>query len=159
MKRVKTQDIPIGTIHVADFSELNWLYVLFNTMEEPVRADREGSLISSLAREMKWVNEHTLQLRLHVTNFHNGQQLSAADVKYSFDEMQKWNAPHPPGTWLNLPEGTTCTIINSNTIQFKFLQADGLAPGKMRAFHIGNQLFWQTIGFGYASKGSGEGHW
>ncbi|WP_162272005.1 hypothetical protein [Cytobacillus oceanisediminis] len=98
--------------------------MLFNTMEEPVRADREGGLIPSLAKEIKWLNEHTMQIRLHVTNFHYGQQLSAANVKYSFDEVQKWDAP-PPGTWLNLPEGTTCTIINSNTLLFEFPQADG----------------------------------
>lgn len=80
MKGENTLESPRGTIYTADFSELNWLYVLFNTMEEPVRADREGGLIPSLAKEIKWLNEHSMQMRLHVTNFHNDQQLSAAQM-------------------------------------------------------------------------------
>jgi hypothetical protein len=31
---------PIGTVHVVDPHPLNWLFITWNTMEEPVRTDR-----------------------------------------------------------------------------------------------------------------------
>ena len=30
---------PVGTVHVIDPSPLNWLFITWNTMEEPIRID------------------------------------------------------------------------------------------------------------------------
>jgi ABC-type transport system substrate-binding protein len=158
---VKTKGaLPEGLIYVVDPSPLNWLYILFNTMEEPIRADHLGRIVPSLATEACWLNELSLELKLRRgVYFHDQQPYNAHVLQRSFYEMQQWVAPHPPGTWLNHPAGTVCEWIDDYTVRFHFPSPDGLALGKMRAFHIANSLFWQTLGFGYAKIGSGEGHW
>jgi ABC-type transport system substrate-binding protein len=151
---------PAGTIHVVDPSPLNWLYVLFNTMEEAVKADQEGRIIPSLAKEWKWINDTTLQMNFRKgVHYHNDQDFTSEDVWRNFAQVQKWIAPHPPGTWINLPEGTSLEIKDEYTVVFRFPKPDGLALGKLRAHHYANKLFWQTIGFGYAKLASAEGHW
>ena len=153
-------EIPKGSICVVDPSPYNWLYVLFNTMEEPVRADKVGRIIASLATTARWINKKTLKLELRKgVIFHNNEEFTAKTVKKNFDELQKWMAPHPPGTWLNFPTGTKLTIIDDYTVEFHFPKQDGLAIGKMRGNHQANLHFYQTIGFGYAKLGTGEGHW
>ncbi len=37
---------PKGAIHVVDRSPLNWLYITYNTVEELVRPDKNGHLIT-----------------------------------------------------------------------------------------------------------------
>ena len=41
----------------------------------------------------------------------------------------------------------------------KFPVADGLVLGKFRGFHLPNEKFWDELGFGYTTLGTGEGHW
>jgi ABC-type transport system substrate-binding protein len=152
--------IPKGTIHVVDPSPYNWLYVLFNTMEEPVRADKAGRVIAALATSAKWINKTTLRMELRKgVTYHNGEEFTAHIVKKNFGELQKWAAPHPPGTWLNFPPETRLSIVDDYTIEFHFPKQDGLAIGKMRGNHMANNLFYETIGFGYTKLGTGEGHW
>lgn len=151
---------PVGMIYVVDPSPLNWLYILFNTMEEPVRADHLGRLIPSLATKATWLEDNVLELELRKTvYFQNREPFNASTVSHNFNQMQLWFAPHPPGTWLNLPQETTLEIIDPHTVRFHFPQPEGLALFKMRAFHQGNLLFWQSLGFGYATLGTGEGRW
>ena len=45
---------PIGTVHVVDPHPLNWLFVTWNTMEEPVRTDHDGHIVLALAEEAVW---------------------------------------------------------------------------------------------------------
>jgi hypothetical protein len=73
--------------------------------------------------------------------------------------MQRWAAPHPPGTWLNLPYESTCEVLDEHRIRFRFPEPDGLAVGKFRGFHIASPDFWRNKAFGYGKEGSGEGHW
>ncbi len=151
---------PVGAIHVVDPSPLNWLFVLFHTMEELVRADREGYVTPSLASEFVWINEKTLEVKLRKgVAFHNGEVFNAKSFLRSFSEEQRWFAPHPPGTWMNLPRETTVEVVDDYTVRFLFPNADGLAQVKLRAVHMGNEIFWQSLGFGYAKEGSGEGRW
>ena len=85
--------------------------------------------------------------------------LSQAERGGNFDEMQRWIAPHPPGSWLNFPPESVCEVVNDSTVRFHFPGPEGLALGKMRGFHIASSAFWREQGFGYAKLGSGEGHW
>lgn len=154
------QTKPIGKIHVVDPSPLNWLFVLFNTMEELVRADREGYITPSLASNFEWINDTTLEVTLrNGVSFHNGKQFTAHHLARSFVEEQRWRSPHPPGTWLNVSRETELEVVDDFTVRFIFPKPDGLVKGKMRAIHIGNDLFWNTLGFGYAKERSGEGRW
>jgi hypothetical protein len=36
---------PVGTLNVVDPHPLNWLYITWNTMEEPVRTDEKGNTV------------------------------------------------------------------------------------------------------------------
>jgi len=152
--------MPTGTIFVFDPSPFNWLYVVFNTMEEITRAGRDGRMIGALAEEAVWLSDRTLELKLHKgVLFHNNQPFTAHHLLQSFLEMQRFDAPHPPGTWLNLPKETVCEVIDDHTVRFHFPKPDGLALGKMRGLHISHERFWRELGFGYAKIGTGEGHW
>ncbi|WP_456277332.1 ABC transporter substrate-binding protein [Bacillus sp. AK128] len=147
-------------IYVVDPSPLNWLYVLFNTMEEAVRADRVGRIVPSLASKWKWLDEQTLELDLREgVIFHNGQPFTIKDVIRNFEQAEPWIAPHPPGTWLNLPKKRKLEIINEYKVRIHFPKPDGLALGKLRGYHFANKLFWQELGFGYKTLGTAEGHW
>ncbi len=154
---------PRGTVHVVDPSPLNWLFITWNTMEEPIRIDEDGRVVYALAESSSWIDDRTLELVLRKdVRFQDGQPFTAHDIKLNFDEMQRWAAPHPPGTWLNFPQSSTTEVVDDHTIRFRFPGPDGLAIGKMRGFHIASKAFWEgpdAPGFGYKKYGSGEGHW
>jgi ABC-type transport system substrate-binding protein len=103
-----------------------------------------------------------LELRRGV-RFQDGEHFTAHNIKQNFDEMQRWAAPHPPGTWLNFPAPeSTAEVVDDHTLRFHFPGPDGLAIGKFRGFHIASSAFWNgkdAPGFGYKKFGSGEGHW
>jgi ABC-type transport system substrate-binding protein len=152
--------VPTGIIHVVDPSPLNWLFVTWNTMEEPIRVDQDGRVVHALATNARWPDDRTLELDLRAgVRFQDGEPFTAHSVKQNFDEMQRWTAPHPPGTWINFPPESVCEVVDDRTVQFRFPGPDGLAIGKMRGFHIASSAFWNDIGFGYKKFGSGEGHW
>ena len=154
---------PVGTVHVVDPSPLNWLFLTWNTMEEPVRTDQQGRIVNALAESAEWVDHRTLELRLRRgVRFQDGEAFTAYNVKQNFDEMQKWAAPHPPGTWLNLPPESRAEVVDGSTVRFHLPGPDGLAIGKFRGCHLASSEFWDgpdAPGFGYKKLGSGEGHW
>jgi ABC-type transport system substrate-binding protein len=150
----------VGTIHIVDPSPLNWLFITWNTMEEPIRVDEDGRIAFALAIGAQWLDDHTLALMLRQgVRFQDGEPFTAHNIKQNFDEMQRWTAPHPPGTWLNFPPESDCEVVDDHTVHFHFPGPDGLAVGKMRGFHIASSAFWAQHGFGYRKIGSGEGHW
>jgi ABC-type transport system substrate-binding protein len=154
------QKKPVGKIYVVDPSPLNWLFILFHTMEELVAPDHEGYIVPSLASHFEWIEETTLEVSLRQgVVFHNGERFTADSVARSFSEEQRWFSPHPTGTWMNLPRETTLGIIDDYTVRFIFPLPEGLAQGKLRAIHLGNELFWEKLGFGYWKQASGEGRW
>ena len=151
---------PKGEIRVVDRSPLNWLYITYNTVEELVRIDEKGHIVPAAMKSYKWIDDVTLEVKLRPNTFQNGEPLTAKNVKQSFDEMQARKSPHPPGTQFNLYPGTTLEIVDDETVRYHLPKPDGLVTGKMRAMHIMNPLFWDTIGFGFTrGKKTGEGHW
>ena len=135
---------PVGTINIVDPSPLNWLFITWNTMEEPIRIDEEGRTVFALAESAEWPDEKTLELRLRRgVRFQDGEPFTAHAIKLNFDEMQRWAVPHPPGTWLNFPPESVAEVIDDHTIRFHFPGPDGLAVGKMRGFHIASTAFWK----------------
>jgi ABC-type transport system substrate-binding protein len=153
---------PVGTLNVVDPSPLNWLFITWNTMEEPIRTDHQGHAVYSMATGHRYTNGgKTLEMdvRKNVV-FQNGEKLTARHIKVAFDEMQRWEAPHPPGTWLNFPAESVSELVNDHCIRFTFPEPDGLALAKMRGFHVPSSSFWtEGPGFGYVREGSGNGNW
>ncbi|MDP9398912.1 MAG: ABC transporter substrate-binding protein [Actinomycetota bacterium] len=148
---------PTGTIHIVDPSPLNWLFITWNTMEEPVRTDQDGRIVHALAESSRWIDERTLELRLRSgVQFQDGERFTAHNIKQHFDEMQRWPAPHPPGTWLNFPPESVAEVADDNTIRFHLPEPDALAPTKFSGFHIASSAFWgpNGPGFGYKKFGS-----
>lgn len=157
---VPKRKTPVGTIHVVDPHPLNWLHITWNTMEEPVRTDAQGHLIGAAMGESRWVDDRTLQVHMRRgVRFQDGEECTARSFQRAFEEVQKWRAPHPPGTSLNFQQGTKLELIDDYTLRMHFPEPDGLVLGKFRGFHIPSTRFWNEIGFGYKKRGSGEGHW
>lgn len=151
---------PVGTLHVADFHALNWLYITYNTVEELVRVTTNGTVEPAAMRSYRWIDDRTLEIQVRPNErFPDGEPLTAATVKRAFDEVLRWQAPHPPGTQFNLDPRTRCEITDDHTVRVHLPVPDGLALGKLRAVHIMSTRFWDEIGFGYKRNHSGEGHW
>ena len=99
-------------------------------MEEPIRVDEDGRVAFALATDARWPDDTTLELSLREgVRFQDGEPFSAHSLKQNFDEMQRWAAPHPPGTWLNFPPESVCEVVDEHTVRFEFPAPDGLAVG------------------------------
>ena len=151
---------PVGMLHVVDASPLNWLYITYNTVEELVRVSPQGVVEPAVLVRYDWVDDRTLEVEVRDgERFPDGEPLTAATVKRSFDEATRWAAPHPPGTHLNIDPRTRCEMTGARTVRFHLPEPDGFALGKLRAYHLMSQRFWEQLGFGYARVGTGEGRW
>lgn len=150
---------PEGTVYVVDPHPLNWLYVTWNTMEEPVRTDETGAIVGACMEDSHW-EDATLVVKVRRgIRFQDGEPLTAHSIRRAFDEVQKWKAPHPPGTYLNFHPDTTVEVTDDYTIHFNFPEPDGLALAKFRGLHVASTRFWDELGFGEKRYGSAEGHW
>ena len=82
---------PVGTVHVADFHALNWLYITYNTVEELVRVTTNGTIEPAAMHSYRWIDDRTLEIVIRSNErFADGEPLTAAGVKRSFDEVLRW---------------------------------------------------------------------
>lgn len=138
---------PVGEITIVDANELNWLFITWNTVEEPVRTDHEGRVVGAAMESFDWLDDTTLEIHVREgVTFHDGTALRARHVKRSFDEVQRWKAPHPPGTYLNSHPDTTMEIVDDHTVRMHFPEPEGLALGKFSGMHVMNDRFWDELG-------------
>jgi ABC-type transport system substrate-binding protein len=157
---VADEHTPAGQLNVVDPHPLNWLFITWNTMEEPVRTDPDGHIVGAVMEGSRWVGETTLEVDVRPdVRFQDGEALTAEHVKRAFDEVQRWKAPHPPGTYLNFHPEARCELVDDHTVRFLFPEPDGLAVAKFRGMHVPSTRFWEEEGFGYRKLGTGEGHW
>jgi hypothetical protein len=56
------QRTPVGTLNVVDPKPLNWLFITWNTIEEPVRTNERGHITGALMETSRWVDEATVEL-------------------------------------------------------------------------------------------------
>lgn len=151
---------PVGTVNVVDPSALNWLFITWNTMEEPVRTDERGHIVGAVMEDSRWLDDTTFEIDVRRgLRFQDGEDLTAENVKRAFDEVQRWKAPHPPGTYLNFHPDTVMEILDDYKVRMHFPEPDGLVLGKFRGMHAPSTRFWEEEGFGYRRNGTGEGHW
>ncbi len=147
-------------IVVVDTSPINWLFITWNTMEELVRVDKDGKTVPALAESWKWVNDKTLEFKLRKgVKFQDGEPLNAKTFRRSFDEVQRWDVPHPPGAFLNFPKTTKLEIVDDYTVRFIVPEPDAAALMKFRGLHIGSTKFWNELGFIDKKSKNAERHW
>lgn len=148
------------TITVVDPSPLNWLSVTWSTMEELVRVDKDGRTIPTLAESWKWIDPRTIEFKLREgVKFQDGEPFTAKNVKRSFDEVQRWKAPHPPGAFLNFDQQTKLAVLDDHAVRFTFPRPDAAALMKFRGMHIGSTKFWDSNAFVDKTTGTAESHW
>lgn len=158
---------PSGAVHVVDPSSLNWLYITYNTVEELVRVNENGTIKGAAMSGYNWADDLTFEVDLREgERFPDGEPLTTDTVKRSFDEAMRGTGPHPPGTHFNIDPRTSCEVTGERSLRFHLPEPDGLILGKLRAYHIMSTQFWimstqfwKEIGFGYRRNGNGEGHW
>jgi ABC-type transport system substrate-binding protein len=110
--------------------------------------------------DSEWVDNTTLEIRLRPgVVYQNGEELSVDHILRAFDEVQKWKAPHPPGTYLNFHPDTRMEVTGDMTVRMIFPAPDGLALAKFRGLHVPSIEFWENEGFGPRAIGTAEGHW
>src|SRR4051812_43721392 len=81
----------VGTVHVFDPHPLNWLFITWNTMEEPVRTDHEGHLVLALAEDAGWRDDGSFAVTVRAGAwFQDGERCTAQSIKQNFDEVQRW---------------------------------------------------------------------
>ena len=147
-------------VTVVDPSPVNWLWITWNTMEETVRVNSDGRNTPSLAEKQTWLNDKTLQIKLRKNvEFQDGEKLNAQTFRRSYDEVQKWVNPHPPGAFLNFAKDSSMEVVDDHTINFKFPEPDGSAIMKLRGMHVGSTKFWNELAFVDQKKKNAEGHW
>jgi hypothetical protein len=123
---------PVGTVHVFDPHPLNWLFITWNTMEEPVRTDHEGHIVLALAEEAVWREDGSFAVTVRAgARFQDGESCTAHSIKQNFDEVQKWAAPHPPGTYLNFHPAAECVVEGDRTCVFRLPEPDGPGHGQV----------------------------
>jgi len=148
------------TLTVVDLSALNWLSVTWSTMEELVRVDKDGRTVPTLATEWKWLDDRTIEFKLRQgVAFQDGEKFNAHVFRRSFDEVQRWKAPHPPGAFLNFAPATKLSVVDDYTVRFTFPEPDASALMKFRGMHVGSTKFWDEGGFVHKKTGTAEGHW
>ena len=149
-----------NTVTVVDPSPVNWLSVTWNTMEEADRVDMNGKTQHALAESWKWTSPTTLRLNLRKNvMFQDNTPFNATVFKEAFDKVQDWKAPHPPGKFLNYAKGSEVKVIDANTVDMVFPEADSAAFMKLRGMHVGSPAFWTKLGFVDKKTGSADGHW
>ncbi|MDK3256852.1 ABC transporter substrate-binding protein [Blastococcus capsensis] len=151
---------PRGTLRVVDPNPLNWLYITYNTVEEPVRVTRRGKVRPAAMSSYRWRGSRTMEIRVRPGGrFADGTSLDACSVHRSFTEQTRWHSPHPPGTHFNIDPRTRAEVVDERTVRLHLPEPDGLVLGKLRATHVMSERFWRDLGFGYARDETGEGHW
>ena len=149
-----------NTVTVVDTSPVNWLSVTWNTMEELVRVDSKGNMVPGLAESWKWIDDKTVEFKLRKdVKFQDGEAFNAKVFRKSFDEVQKWDNPHPPGGFLNFDKATKLDVVDDYTVRFTFPKPDGASMMKFRGMHVGSSAFWDKLGFVDKEKKNAEGHW
>ena len=86
------------------------------------RAD-DGKIVGHLATGYKWIDDNTMRITLRKgIKFHNGDEFTAADVKWSIEDML--NPDRGPGL-VGVVKGIVCWHINRFPVQrLKCLAAD-----------------------------------
>jgi ABC-type transport system substrate-binding protein len=68
--------------------------------------------------ESSWVDETTLEVRLRKgLRYQDGEEFTAENFRRAFEDVQRWKAPHPPGTSINFHPETRLDMVDGHTVR------------------------------------------
>jgi peptide/nickel transport system substrate-binding protein len=126
---------------------VNDIAITFNLYDNLLTRRRDGKLYASLASEWKLVNPTTWQFKLRQgVKFHNGDPLTSADVKFSFERSYDPNAKVITKSILNVIE--RIETPDPHTVVIVTKKPDPLLAART-AFYAGQVLpraYFQKVG-------------
>ena len=126
---------------------VNDIAITFNLFDNMLTRRRDGKLYPSLATEYKLVNPTTWQFKLRPNvKFHNGDPLTSADVKFSFERSYDPNAKVITKSILNTIE--RIETPDAQTVVIVTKQPDPLLAART-AFYAGQimpKAYFQKVG-------------
>lgn len=110
--------------------------VLTSIYEALTDADNTYNTRASLAESWKLLDENTWEVKLRSgVKFHDGQPLTAEDVRASYTRVPKVpNAPAPFTTYIRLVK--SMTVVDPHTIRFHTSGLDPILPNEMVQIRI-----------------------
>ncbi len=136
-------DIPSMDVALA-FDYIDWWASYLMVYNRLYSFDRNGHIFADLASELPQISEdkltYTISLRKGV-KFHNGRELTADDVKFSFDRVMDPKLVSPGASFNTNIVGADeaaagkansvsgVTVIDPYTVQFKLKQPQAVFPG------------------------------
>jgi ABC-type transport system substrate-binding protein len=95
-------------------------------LEEPVLTDERGHMAGAVMEDSSCINDRTLEVKVRRgIRFHDGEECTVHSVNRAFEEMQRWKAPHPPGSDLNIHPETVAEILDDYKLRLYFPGPDG----------------------------------
>ena len=106
---------PVGEIRIVDPNELNWLFITWNTMEEPVRTDEHGRIVGAAMEGSRWIDETTLEVDVRrEVRFQDGTS-SAPSTRFSAGARPTRRAPTSTSTPTRAATSSTTTPSASSS--------------------------------------------
>lgn len=101
---------PLVTVNNHDFQVLRLIY------DRLMQIDEKGNAVNWLAKEIKTIDNTTVEVTIHSgMKFHDGQPVTAEDVKFSFEYPTKVKSP----SFLAIVEPIKeVTVVNDTTVRF-----------------------------------------
>jgi peptide/nickel transport system substrate-binding protein len=142
---------PFGMTNITGAYDKNLVY------ESLVSWDEEMNVIPGLATSWEVPDEKTYIFHLREgVKFHGGEELTAEDVKYSFESQKN---PPPPGTVTTFfPKIERIEVIDPLTVKFVMGQADGTVLGYcawLRYSYICPKGMYDALNPSNAANGTG----
>ncbi len=140
---------PRGELRIVDKHHANWISITTNIFDYLIALDKDGKLVPRLATGWRWLDDHTLEVKLRQgVTFHNGEVFDAEIVQLNWEENLRLKQPFVPGEYMNFKPGSRLEIIDPQTVRFIFPEPDGGALARFSALHIGNRQFHREVGWG-----------